>query len=107
MAKFIDKCRFLNYFNTFKHTKSKHYHYYPIMYICMNVRRGRPDYRRFYIILDSGCSYTTVNRIMTQKLEYKPAVSTEWITQEGNFITKSIIKVEFILPEFSTTKIVT
>ena len=46
---------------------------------------------------------------MNQKLRntYKTANSMKWITQEGNFMTNSMVKIGFYLPVLSATKTVT
>ena len=45
-----------------KSTESKHCNYSKIMNGSMNVHKGRLYYRILFIILNSGCSSTIVNR---------------------------------------------
>ena len=46
--------------NPSKHTKHLNIHYSPILHGCMNTRKGREYFKRFQILLDSGCSSTIV-----------------------------------------------
>ena len=61
-------------------------HYSTIIHGCMNAHQGRPEYRSFLILVDSGFSSTIFNRLMTKKLRnnYTPGNSTKWSTQAGN-----------------------
>ena len=43
-----------------KHTKNLNSHYSPIIHGCMNTRKGREKFKKFQILLESGCSSTTV-----------------------------------------------
>ena len=51
-----------------KHTKSLNIHYYPIIQICMNTRKGKAGFKKFQILLDSGCSSTIIMGRLMQKL---------------------------------------
>ena len=44
---------------------------------------------------------------MASKLKHKETAKTLWETQSGKFTTSKKVNVDFFLPEFSATKIVT
>ena len=73
----------------------------------MNTRSGRAKFREFRIILDSGSSSTIVIGKLTSKLKEKnPTEITTWETQVTKLTTSKKVNVDFFLPEFSETKIV-
>ena len=43
-----------------KRAKKINSHYYPIIHVCMNTRKGRANFKNFQIILDSGCNPTVL-----------------------------------------------
>ena len=43
-------------------------HYYPIIHVCMNTRKGRASFKNFRILLVGGCSYTIVMVRMVENL---------------------------------------
>ena len=43
-----------------KHSKFLNSYYYPILHVCMNTIKGRSKFKKFRIILDSGCISTIV-----------------------------------------------
>ena len=46
--------------NLSKHTKNLNDHYSPIIHVCMNTRKGNAKFKKFLILLESGCSSTIV-----------------------------------------------
>ena len=60
-CKSINECLLLNASRCAKNTKFKQGQYYPIVQGCMNVYRGRSDYRRLLILLYIGYSSVIVN----------------------------------------------
>ena len=45
----------------------KNSHYSPIINVCMNTRHYRVKYKKFWIILDCGCSSTIVTGRVSEK----------------------------------------
>ena len=73
----------------------------------MNTSSGGAKFRKFQIILDSGSSSTIVIGKLTSKLKgKKPTEITTWETQVTKLTTSKKVNVDFFLPEFSETKIV-
>ena len=73
----------------------------------MNTHKGRVEFNNFKILLDSGCSSTIVMRRLIEKLNTKKDNLIQWHTYAGNINTNLKVKIDFTLPEFSTSKIVT
>ena len=73
----------------------------------MNIHRIKLKLRNFQILLDSGISSTIMMNNLRSKLKRKKSSTTMWKTQGGNFTTNEMVTVEFCLPVFNTTKIVT
>ena len=42
--------------NPSKHTKNKKNHYYPILHVCINTRRGEVKFKNSRILLGGGCT---------------------------------------------------
>ena len=73
----------------------------------MNTIKGKEKFKRFQIILDSGCSSTIVMWRLLQRLGPKKRVVMKWHTQAGNITTKIKVKIDFTLTELSETNAVT
>ena len=71
----------------------------------MNVYQGILEYTSLRIFIDSRFISIIVNRRMKNKNNFTPVNSTKWSTQEGKFMTNSMVKVELSLPVLITTKI--
>ena len=90
--------------NNPKHAKNLNSHYYPIIHVCMNNRRGEAKFKNFQILLDSGFRYTILmGRIAVIICLEKYAV-TQWHTQAGNITNNIKVKVDFALIELSATE---
>ena len=57
--------------------------------------------------MDSGCSSTIVNIILTTKIKPKEDSVMQWHMQSGNITTYMKVKLDCTLSELSTTKIIT
>ena len=90
-----------------KRAKNINSHYYPILYGCMNTRKDRLRFKKFWIILDSGCSFTIVTVRIVEKLHPEKDAVMQWHTQAGNVTTNLKVKVYFTLPTLSTMNVVT
>ena len=95
------------YNKPYKHTKYINIHYYPILHVCMNTRRRNVKYKKYWILIDSGCSSIFLIIRLRTKLETKKYYMMQWHTQAVNITTNLKVKIYFILPEFSVMKIVT
>ena len=73
----------------------------------MNTCSGRAKFKNFQILFDSGSSSTIVIGKLMSKLKPKESGKTMWKTQAGKFTTSKKVNIDFCLPEFSATKIVT
>ena len=59
----ISECNLLqDILNPSRRTKHINNHYSPILYACMNTRKGRAKFKNFRILLDSGYRSTIVTR---------------------------------------------
>ena len=73
----------------------------------MNTHSGKGKFKNFQILFDSRRSSTIVMVNMTSILKTKESAETMWETQAGKFTTSNKLNVDFCLPEFSSTKMVT
>ena len=104
----IAECNLLhNTINPPKCAKILNIHYSPILPGCMNTRKGKVRSKHFYILLDSGCSYTIVMVRLVTKLFTEKDSPMQWYTQAGNVTTNLKVKVDFTLPALSATNVVT
>ena len=87
--------------------RKKKSQYSPILQGCMSTRSGRKLFRKYRILLDSGIISTIIMGNLTKILKPKNSTETTWENQFGNFTTSKKVNVEFCLPEFGATKIVT
>ena len=90
-----------------KRAKNINSHYYPILYGCMNTRKDRLRFKKFWIILDSGCSFTIVTVRIVEKLHPEKDAVMQWHTQAGNSTTNYKAKVDFTLPALRAMNAVT
>ena len=51
-----------------KRTKKLNSHYFPILHVCINTRKGRSDFKYFRILSDIGCSSTIVIGRLVKKI---------------------------------------
>ena len=57
----ISECNLLHdIINHTKHAKILNNHYSPILHVCINTRKVKEKFKKFRILLDSGCSSTIV-----------------------------------------------
>ena len=78
--------------NPSKHTGNINSHYFPILCGCMNMRRGGEKYKTFWILLDSGFSYSIVTRRLTTKHKTKKYHLVKCHTHAGNITTNITVK---------------
>ena len=90
-----------------KRAKNIDRHYYPILHVCINTRKGRERFKNFQILLDSGCSYTITMIMIVGKLHPEKDSVMQWHTQDGNITTNLKVKVDFTLPALSAMNVVT
>ena len=68
-VKNIAECNLLHdIINPPKHAKNMNSHYYPILHVRLNNRKCRAKFKKFRILLGSGCSSTIVTRRLVHKL---------------------------------------
>ena len=73
----------------------------------MNNIHGRESFKNFLIILDSECISTILMGRLVEKNYLEKDSVMQWHMQAGNIITNYEVKVDFTLPTFSTTNVVT
>ena len=73
----------------------------------MNTRKVRAKFKKFKILLDSGCISAIVMRMPINKLNPKEDDVMQWHTQAVNITTIIKVKIYLTLPELSGMKIVT
>ena len=73
----------------------------------MKTHSERAKFKNFQILLDSGISSKIFMGKRTSNLKSKETSKTMWETQAGKFTTSKKVYIEFLLLEFSATKIVT
>ena len=73
----------------------------------MNARKGKANFKKFRILLDSGFSSKILIGMLMQKPHHKEYTVMQWNTQAGKITTNIKVKIGFNLPELSATKIVT
>ena len=73
----------------------------------MNTIKGKARFKNFFVLLDSGCSYTIVIGRLVKKLYPEEDSLMQWYTQAGNITTNINVKVYFTLPALSATNIMT
>ena len=67
----------------------------------MNTRKGKAKFKKFWILLDSGCSSTILIGRLVEKLYSKKDAVMQWHTQASNITTNIKVEVDFILPGLS------
>ena len=93
--------------NLLKLTKNLNSHYSPVLQGCINTQKGKQKFKKFRILLDSGCSSTILMGRLIQNRIPKIDNVIQWHMQAGNITTNLRVKRNFTLPELSATKIVT
>ena len=80
----------------------------PILFLYVNDRRGKENFRVVKALLDSGASATLVKKSLVQKLKIKTkASSTEWTSANGEMTTTQKCGIQFMMPELSNSQRVT
>ena len=79
--------------NPSKITKNINSHYYPILNVCMNIRKGRAKLNYFRIILDSGCTSKIVTRRLITKLNTKIDTVMKCHTQVSKITANLKVKI--------------
>ena len=72
----------------------------------MNTGKFIAKFKKFQIILESGCSSTIVMGRIVGKLNTEKYSVMQWHTQTRNIATNIDIKVYFILPALSAKNVV-
>ena len=73
----------------------------------MNTRHGRSRFKKFGILLESGCSSTIVMGRIVEKLHPEKDSVMQWHTQAITITTDNKVKVYFTLPKPSPKNVVT
>lgn len=79
----------------------------PVLYGKIDTNKGNSSHFTFSKILcDSGSSKTLISRELIKNLKVKKDYKTVWNTQAGTFITDSMVKVPFKLPELDPSRVI-
>ena len=81
-------------------------HYSPILHGCMNTKKGRAKFKKFQILLDSGCSSMIVIIRLVEKLSAEKDAVVQWQTYARNITTNFKFQVYVTLPALSATNAV-
>ena len=73
----------------------------------MNNRKGKAKFKKFRILLESGCISTVVMGRLIEKLHPKKDAPIKWNTQARNITTNIKVNIDFTLPTLSTKNVVT
>ena len=90
-----------------KRTKYLNSHNSTTLRGCINTRHGRAKFTNFWIILDSGFSFTVVMGRFVKNVHPEKYSAMRWHTQAWNITTNHKVKVYFSLPALSATNVVT
>ena len=72
----------------------------------MNTLKGGAKFKKFRILLDSGCSSTILMGRLIEKLTPKEDAVIQWHNQAGSITTNLKVNMDFTLPGHSATKTV-
>ena len=89
-----------------KKKRRKLEHNVPIVFARMRTRKGQPKPVWIRILLDSGASGCIIHKSLVKKLKQKDSKKSSWNTAAGIFQTEGTAKVDFILPEFYESKLI-
>ena len=74
---------------------------------CTNTRKDKTRFKKFQILLDSGCSYKIVMGKLVEKIHPKKYAVMQWHTQDGNITANINVEVDFTLHAISAMNVVT
>ena len=78
--------------------KSSH-DFSPILFLYVNDRPGKANYRVVKALLDSGASATMMSKSIAKKLKVKTTTtSTQWPTAAGAMKTNQKCEIDFVMP---------
>ena len=73
----------------------------------MNTQKGKARFKKFRILLDSGCISTIVIRRLITKLNLKEDAVIQWCSEARNITTNIKVKIYLTLPKLRAKKTVT
>ena len=77
----ITECNIIHdILNTYKRNNVLNSHQYPILHGCMNTQKGRAEFKKFHILLDSRCSSKIIMITLITKLNTKIDTLIQWHT---------------------------
>ena len=84
----IAECNLLHdIINSPKLTNFLNIHYSPILHACMNNRKGKAKFKNVRILLEMGCSSTSIMVRLVGKLHPEKYAVIKWHTQAVNITT--------------------
>ena len=63
----------------------------------MNTQKGREKFKKFRILLDSGCSSRIIKKRLITKIGTKRDAVMQWHTQAGNITTNLKVNIYIYL----------
>ena len=75
----------------------------PCVFAHLRSTLGKERRTVLRVLLDSGASSSIIAKSHASKLRTKKSPSVEWTTAAGSFTTNSKVKIDFQLPELSTS----
>ena len=83
--------------NLFKYNNNLDIHYSPSLHVCMDNREGRAKFKRFRVLLDSGCNFTILMGKLAEKLS--PEKKMIWCSGTHRLvILLPILRLEWLSP---------
>jgi hypothetical protein len=86
--------------------RQKHDHLAPITFGRVQTTLGKPKTNGIKILLDTGSTKTHIKKEYVKKLRLKKDKTATWTTAAGSVATNEKCTIQFILPEFSTSKVI-
>ena len=78
----------------------------PIVWVTLNTSLGKPKPIRLKALCDSGASSTIIKHTAVSNLRIRHDKSTTWNTAAGHMTTTGRCKIQFILPEFHSDRVI-
>ncbi len=86
--------------------RPKEIHLAPITFGRLQTTLGKPKTTGIKILLDSGSTQTHIKKECVKKLRLKRDATAVWNTAAGPVSTNEKCTIQFMLPEFSTSKVI-
>jgi len=79
----------------------------PILFARVRTGLGKPRPKDARVLLDSGASSSIISYELIRNLRLKESTNCMWVTAAGTISTSKQVRVQFMFPELSETRIIT